>query len=80
MTFLKREGEKITFTPIFMEAIAKAIKEFPMINISFDGEKIIKRKDINLGMAAALADGNLIVPVIKKSGFVKFSWNDQSRQ
>ena len=65
--FLKREGEKITFTPIFMEAIAKAIKEFPMINISFDGEKIIKRKDINLGMAAALADGNLIVPVIKKA-------------
>jgi 2-oxoglutarate dehydrogenase E2 component (dihydrolipoamide succinyltransferase) len=65
--FLEREGEKITFTPIFMESIAKAIKEFPMINISFDGEKIIKRKDINLGMAAALADGNLIVPVIKKA-------------
>lgn len=65
--FLKREGEKITYTPIFMEAIAKAIKEFPMINISFDGEKIIKRKDINLGMAAALADGNLIVPVIKRA-------------
>ena len=65
--FFKREGEKITFTPIFMEAIAKAIKEFPMINISFDGEKIIKRNDINLGMAAALADGNLIVPVIKKA-------------
>ncbi len=50
-----------------MEAVAKAIKEFPMINISFDGEKIIKRNDINLGMAAALADGNLIVPVIKKA-------------
>ncbi len=65
--FFEREGEKITFTPIFMESIAKAIKEFPMINISFDGEKIIKRKDINLGMAAALADGNLIVPVIKKA-------------
>ena len=65
--FFKREGEKITFTPIFMEAIARAIKEFPMINISFDGEKIIKKKDINLGMAAALADGNLIVPVIKKA-------------
>ena len=65
--FFKREGEKITFTPIFMEAIAKALKEFPMINISFDGEKIIKRKDINLGMAAALADGNLIVPVIKRA-------------
>ena len=65
--FFEREGEKITFTPIFMETIAKTIKEFPMINISFDGEKIIKRKDINLGMAAALADGNLIVPVIKKA-------------
>lgn len=65
--FYKREGEKITFTPIFMEAIAKALKDFPMINISVDGDKIIKRKDINLGMAAALADGNLIVPVIKKA-------------
>jgi len=65
--FFKREGEKITFTPIFMEAVARAIKEFPMINISFDGEKIIKKKDINLGMAAALGDGNLIVPVIKKA-------------
>jgi len=65
--FLKREGEKITFTPIFMQAIAKALKEFPMINIAFDGDKITKRKAINLGMAAALADGNLIVPVIKNA-------------
>lgn len=65
--FLKREGEKITFTPIFMQAIAKALKEFPMINIAVDGDKIIKRKAINLGMAAALADGNLIVPVIKNA-------------
>ena len=65
--FYRREGEKITFTPIFMQAIAKAIKEFPMVNISFDGEKIIKHNNINLGMAAALADGNLIVPVIKKA-------------
>ncbi|MCF6296919.1 MAG: 2-oxo acid dehydrogenase subunit E2 [Flavobacteriaceae bacterium] len=65
--FLKREGEKITFTPIFMQAIAKTLKEYPMINISVDGDKVIKRKDINLGMAAALADGNLIVPVIKKA-------------
>ncbi len=65
--FFKREGEKITFTPIFMEAIAKAIRDFPMINISVDGDKVIKRKDINLGMAAALADGNLIVPVIKRA-------------
>jgi len=65
--FFKREGEKITFTPIFMQAIAKAIKEYPMINIAVDGDKIIKRKAINLGMAAALADGNLIVPVIKNA-------------
>ena len=65
--FLKREGEKITFTPIFMEAVAKAIKDYPMINISYDGEKIIKHNDINIGMAAALADGNLIVPVIKRA-------------
>ncbi len=65
--FFKREGEKITFTPIFMEAVAKAIKEFPMVNISVDGDKIIKHKNINLGMAAALADGNLIVPVIKNA-------------
>ena len=65
--FAKREGEKLTFTPIFMEAVAKAIKDFPLINISFDGEKIIKRKNINLGMAAALPNGNLIVPVIKNA-------------
>lgn len=63
--FLKREGEKLTFTPIFMEAVAKTIKDFPLINIAVDGDKIIKRKRINLGMAAALPDGNLIVPVIK---------------
>ncbi|MFD2697590.1 dihydrolipoamide acetyltransferase family protein [Mesonia sediminis] len=63
--FQQREGEKLTFTPIFMEAVAKAIKDFPLINISVDGDKIIKRKNINLGMAAALPDGNLIVPVIK---------------
>ena len=65
--FEKREGEKLTFTPIFMEAVAKSIKDFPMINISVDGDKIIKRKNINLGMAAALPDGNLIVPVIKNA-------------
>lgn len=62
--FQKREGEKITFTPIFMEAVVKAIKDFPMINISVDGDKIVKRKHINIGMAAALPSGNLIVPVI----------------
>jgi len=65
--FLKREGEKITFTPIFMQAIAKALKDYPMMNISLDGDNIIKKKNINLGMAAALPDGNLIVPVIKNA-------------
>jgi 2-oxoglutarate dehydrogenase E2 component (dihydrolipoamide succinyltransferase) len=65
--FEKREGESITFTPIFMEAIAKAIKDFPMINISVSGTTIIKKRDINLGMATALPSGNLIVPVIKNA-------------
>jgi 2-oxoglutarate dehydrogenase E2 component (dihydrolipoamide succinyltransferase) len=62
--FERREGEKITFTPIFIEAIVKAIKDFPMINISVDGDNIIRKKNINIGMAAARPDGNLIVPVI----------------
>ncbi len=62
--FMKREGENITFTPIFIEAIVKAIKDFPMINISVDGNNLIKKKHINIGMAAALPSGNLIVPVI----------------
>ena len=65
--FFAREGEKITYTPIFMQAVATAIKKFPMINIAVDGDKIIKKKGINLGMAASLADGNLIVPVIKNA-------------
>lgn len=65
--YQNREGEKLTFTPIFMEAVAKALKDFPMMNISVDGDRIIKRKNINLGMAAALPDGNLIVPVIKNA-------------
>lgn len=65
--FEKREGEKLTFTPIFMEAVAKALKDFPLMNISVDGEYIIKKKNINLGMAAALPNGNLIVPVIKNA-------------
>ncbi len=65
--FEKREGEKLTFTPIFMEAVAKALKDFPGMNISVDGDFIIKRKNINLGMAAALPNGNLIVPVIKNA-------------
>ncbi|QIE59005.1 2-oxo acid dehydrogenase subunit E2 [Rasiella rasia] len=65
--FAQREGENLTFTPIFMEAVAKALKDFPMMNIAVDGDTIIKRKNINLGMAAALPDGNLIVPVIKNA-------------
>lgn len=65
--FFKREGEKLTFTPILMQAVASTIKKFPLINIAVDGDNIIKRKNINLGMAAALADGNLIVPVIKNA-------------
>ena len=67
--FQKKEGEKLTFTPIFMEAVAKAIRDFPMVNISVneDVTKVIKKKNINLGMAAALPDGNLIVPVIKNA-------------
>lgn len=67
--FEKREGEKLTFTPLFIEAVAKAIKDYPMINVSVDqsGTKIIKRKNINIGMAAALPSGNLIVPVIKNA-------------
>ena len=67
VAFEKREGEKLTFTPIFMEAVAKALKDFPGMNISVDGDFIIKRKNINLGMAAALPNGNLIVPVIKNA-------------
>lgn len=67
VAFEKREGEKLTFTPIFMEAVAKALKDFPGLNISVDGDYIIKRKNINLGMAAALPNGNLIVPVIKNA-------------
>ena len=63
--FKKREGENLTFTPIFMEVVAKALRDYPMMNISVQGDSIIKKKHINLGMAAALADGNLIVPVIK---------------
>ena len=65
--FLKREGQKLTFTPIFMQAIASTIKKYPLINIALNGDTIIKKKNINLGMAAALPDGNLIVPVIKNA-------------
>lgn len=64
---LKRDGEKLTFTPIILEATAQAIKDYPRINASVDGTKIIIRKDVNIGMAAALPDGNLIVPVIRNA-------------
>ena len=67
VAFEKREGEKLTYTPIFMEAVAKAIKDYPGMNISVEGDFIIKKKNINLGMAAALPNGNLIVPVIKNA-------------
>lgn len=65
--FETKYGEKITFTPIFIEAIVKSIRKYPMINVSLDGDKIIVKKDINIGMAAALPSGNLIVPVIKNA-------------
>ncbi|MBD8487491.1 2-oxo acid dehydrogenase subunit E2 [Echinicola sp. CAU 1574] len=65
--YKQKEGEPITFTPFFIEAVAKAIQDFPMINISVDGDKIIKKKDINIGVAVALPSGNLIVPVIRKA-------------
>ncbi|MFT6844611.1 MAG: 2-oxoglutarate dehydrogenase E2 component (dihydrolipoamide succinyltransferase) [Flavobacteriales bacterium] len=65
--FQQKEGEKLTFTPIFIEAVAKAIRDFPNINCSIDGDNIILKKNINIGMAAALPSGNLIVPVIKNA-------------
>lgn len=65
--FEKRENTKITFTPLFIEAIVRCIKKFPLINCSLDGDKIIIKKDINIGMATALPSGNLIVPVIKNA-------------
>lgn len=66
-SFEKRENEKITYTPVFIEAIVRALKDFPMVNVSVDGSKIILKKNINIGMAAALPTGNLIVPVIKNA-------------
>jgi len=65
--FLKKEGQKLTFTPLFIEAAARALREFPNVNASIDGYKVIQRKNINIGMAAALPDGNLIVPVIRNA-------------
>ncbi len=66
-TFREKEGESLTFTPFFVMAIAKALKDFPMINISVEGDRIIKKKNINIGIAVALANGNLIVPVIRQA-------------
>jgi 2-oxoglutarate dehydrogenase E2 component (dihydrolipoamide succinyltransferase) len=65
--FFAREGQKLTLTPVFIDAAARALHDFPMINISVDGTHIIKKKNINIGMATALPDGNLIVPVIKNA-------------
>lgn len=71
--FEKREGQKLTFMPIFVKAVVKAIQDFPMINVSVDGDNIIKKKNINIGMATALPDGNLIVPVIKNADQLSLS-------
>ena len=71
--FEKREGQRLTFMPIFVKAVVKAIQDFPLINISVDGDKIIKKKNINIGMATALPDGNLIVPVIKNADQLSLS-------
>ena len=68
--YIEKYGEKITYTPIFIEAVVKAIKDFPMINISVDGTNLVVKKNINIGMAAALPSGNLIVPVIKNADFL----------
>ncbi len=71
--FEKKYGTKITFTPLFVDAIVKAIKDFPLVNISLDGQKIIVKKDINIGIAAALPSGNLIVPVIKNADYLNLA-------
>jgi 2-oxoglutarate dehydrogenase E2 component (dihydrolipoamide succinyltransferase) len=71
--FEKKEKTKLTFTPIFIEALVRAIKDFPMINISVDGDRIIKRGEINMGMATALPSGNLIVPVIRNADTLNLS-------
>ena len=83
--YIEKYGEKITYTPIFIEAVVKAIKDFPMINISVDGKNLIVKKNINIGMAAALPSGNLIVPVIKNADFLNLpgltkSVNDLARR
>jgi len=71
--FEKKYGEKITFTPIFMECVVKALKDFPMVNVSVDGTNIIVKKNLNVGMATALPSGNLIVPVIKNADYLNLA-------
>jgi len=71
--FQEKYGENITFTPLFIDAVVKSLKDFPMINISLDGNKIIIKKDINIGMAAALPSGNLIVPVVKNADYLNLA-------
>jgi 2-oxoglutarate dehydrogenase E2 component (dihydrolipoamide succinyltransferase) len=71
--FQKREGDVLTFTPIFIEAVVMAIRDYPMVNVQVDGDKIIKKKDINIGLAVALPTGNLIVPVIKNADKLSLS-------
>ena len=71
--FQERHGEKITFTPIFVEAVVKAIHDFPMVNVAVDGNTIVRYKDINIGMSTALPSGNLIVPVIKNADMLSMT-------
>ncbi len=71
--FKKKHGENITFTPLFVEAVTRALRDYPMVNSSIDGNRIIIRKDLNIGMAAALPSGNLIVPVIKNADFLSLT-------
>jgi len=71
--FQEKYGENITFTPLFLDAVVKAIKDFPMVNVSLEGQRIIIKKDINIGMAAALPSGNLIVPVIKNADYLNLA-------
>jgi 2-oxoglutarate dehydrogenase E2 component (dihydrolipoamide succinyltransferase) len=76
--FQEKEGEKLTFTPIFIEAVAQALRDFPMVNSSINGDQIIVKKDINIGMATALPSGNLIVPVIKNADRLSLTGLTQS--
>ena len=72
-SFMEQQGEKITFTPIFVEAVVKALKDYPMVNVAVNGNNIVRYKDINIGMAAALPSGNLIVPVIKNADMLNMT-------